>query len=153
MVVAAALTDVRVLMISMMIFFFVILADRNQSFRQQLDLAGHRCRDRRIPRITLQDPNSSPWVRLFCSNSEQALITFTGLDYRSFNYLNTKFKPLFERYTPYSSSGKIRLRRVVNGVPVICRPLSLDSHGCLGLVCVHLLVQGGRCMLYNLRLV
>jgi len=130
-------------------FFLVILGNRNQSFRQQLDLASRRRRDRRIPRIALQDPNLSPWVRLFCSNSEQALITFTGLDYRSFNYLNTKFKPLYERYTPYSSSGRIRLRRVVNGVPVIRRPLSLDSRGCLGLVCSFTRTRGP---LYALQL-
>jgi len=130
-------------------FFLVILGNRNQSFRQQLDLASRRRRDRRIPRIALQDPNFSPWVRLFCSNSEQALITFTGLDYRSFNYLNTKFKPLYERYTPYSSSGRIRLRRVVNGVPVIRRPLSLDSRGCLGLVCSFTRTRGP---LYALQL-
>jgi hypothetical protein len=133
--------------------FFLLMhlcSAQRYNFRRQLHLTARRRRDRRIPRIALQDPHSSAWVRLFTSNSDQALITFVGLDYRCFNYLNTKFKPLYDRYSPYSSTGRIRLRRVVNGVPVLRRPLSMDSRGCLGLVCSFTRTRGS---LYALQLV
>ena len=126
-------------------WFFLLLhfcSAQRYKFRQQLHRAARYRRDCRIPRAALQDPQSSAWVRLFTSNSDQALITFTGLDYRSFNYLNTKFKVLYDLYTLYSPTGKIRRRRVVNGVPVLRRPLSMDSLGCLGLVCSFTRTRG-----------
>ena len=75
--------------------------------KQLLPLSEIRRRDRRIPRCALLHPNSSPFRRLYLSRNEQSLITFTGLDYRSFGYLLEKFLPLYNRYSPYSKNRKI----------------------------------------------
>ncbi len=81
------------------------------SFRSTLSPEGRSRRDRRIPRIALLDPNVSPWVRLYTSGSESAMITLTGLDYPSFHFLSVDFEVLYNRYTPYSQNGKIVLKR------------------------------------------
>jgi hypothetical protein len=116
--------------------------EQNGSFKSALSLAMRRRRDRRIPRIALHDPRESAWVKLYSSNSEQALITFTGLDYPSYNYLSSKFEVLYQRYTPYSANGKIVVRRTENGRPRIRRPRLLDSRGCLALVCAFTRTRG-----------
>jgi hypothetical protein len=47
--------------------------------------------DSRIPRIGLIEPSRSPFLRIFHSRNDQSLISVTGLDLRSFNYLLNKF--------------------------------------------------------------
>ncbi len=88
-------------------FFFIILFNNNNntSFKSLLSIEQRRRRDRRIPRIALVDPSESAWVKLYCSGSDSAMITLTGLDYPSFNYLSVKFEDLYNEYTPYSHSG------------------------------------------------
>ena len=114
-------------------FFFIILFNNNNntSFKRLLSIEQRRRRDRRIPRIALVDPSESAWVKLYCSGSDSAMITLTGLDYPSFNFLSVKFEELYSEYTPYSSSGRIILKRVRGRFR---RPRSLDSRGCLALV-------------------
>jgi hypothetical protein len=75
--------------------------------KQFLSIAEVRRRDRRIPRCAFLAPGASPFMKLYKAHNEQSLITFTGLDYPSFTYLLNKFKPLYYRYSPYSSNGKI----------------------------------------------
>jgi hypothetical protein len=70
------------------------------------------------------------------------MITFTGFDYASFNYLQSKFMVLYLRYTPYSRNGKIVLRRSDNGIPRNRRPRHLDSRACLGLVLAFTRTRG-----------
>jgi hypothetical protein len=79
------------------------------SFRTVLTVEARRRRDRRIPRIALLDPDVSPWVKLYVSGSQSAMITLTGLDYPSFHFLAAEFEILYNRYTPYSRNGKIVL--------------------------------------------
>jgi hypothetical protein len=112
------------------------------SFRSRLSREMRRRRDRRIPCSALQNANVSAWVRLYCSNSDQAMITFTGFDYASFNYLQSKFEVLYLRYTPYSRNGKIVLRRTDNGIPRNRRPRHLDSRACLGLILAFTRTRG-----------
>ena len=95
-----------------------------------LDEEGRSCRDRCIPWVALVDPSVSPWVKVCCCGSETAMITFTGLDYPSFNFLSVGFEVWYKMYTPYSSNGKIVLRQQQAHS---CRPRSLDSPGCLAL--------------------
>jgi len=105
--------------------------------------------DPRIPRRALPSPGVSPWVQLFASNRNNAMICFTGLNYASFNYLSVMFEELYNKYTPYSRSGKIILKRRVNKFR---RPRSLDSRGCLGLVLTHLRSRGSfnlLCILFG----
>ena len=101
------------------------------SFKDFLTLEQRRRRDRRIPRIALQDPSASAWVKVYCSGSDSAMITLTNLDYPSFNYLAVKFEELYNLYTPYSMNGRIKLKRQRARFR---RPRSLDSRACLGLV-------------------
>ncbi len=101
------------------------------SFEDFLTLEQRRCCDRRIPRIALQDPSVSAWVKAYCSGSDSAMITLTNLNYPSFNYLAVKFEELFNLYTPYSINGRIKLKRQRARFH---RPRSLDSRGCLALV-------------------
>jgi hypothetical protein len=57
--------------------------------------------------VALVDPSISPWVKVYCSGSETAMITFTGFDYPSFDFLSVEFEVLYNMYTPYSKNGKI----------------------------------------------
>ena len=113
--------------------------------KQFLPLSEIRRRDRRIPRCALLHPDSSPFRRLYLSRNEQSLITFTGLDYRSFGYLLEKFSPLYNRYSPYSKNGKIVVLR--NAGALGGRPRSLDPAGCLALVLGYTRTRGSMSML------
>ena len=43
---------------------------------------------------------------------DQALITLTGLDFKSFHYIKTRFKPFYDKLSPFSKDGTIvELRR------------------------------------------
>jgi hypothetical protein len=64
-------------------------------------------RDRHIRQCALLDANQSPWQKLYHSRNELSLITFTGFDYASFDYLLSKFQPFYRRYSPYTENGKI----------------------------------------------
>ena len=78
-------------------------------FAMPLDAEGRRRRDRRIPRVALQDPYKSAFATLFESGSDQALITFTGYDHEAFHALHELFAPVWNAYSPYSSNGILRL--------------------------------------------
>jgi hypothetical protein len=58
-------------------------------------------RDRHIPRIALLDPKSSPWECLYAAKNEQAMITFTALNYAAFHLLDTLFAPYFYNFSPH----------------------------------------------------
>jgi hypothetical protein len=65
---------------------------------------------------------------------------FTGLDYSSFQYLLDKFTPLYNRYSPYSDSGRIAVlpdSQVKKG-----KPRSLGPVDCLGLVLSYTRTRG-----------
>lgn len=102
------------------------------SFKERLTLEGKRRRDRRIGRRALQQPTMSAFAFVFGSGCDQSLITLTGFDFKSFQYILEKFDPVYRAYSPYSRNGRIRLlpdRLVKRG-----RPRSMTSAHCLGLV-------------------
>ena len=138
------------------IFLLLLLSNSAQClnaparFIDTLDEEGRSRRIRRIPRIALVDPNLSPWVKVYTSGSETAMITFTGLDYPTFNFLAVEFEVLYNMYTPYSRNGKIILKRQVGRFR---RPRSLDSRGCLALVLAYTRTKGATfvlCMLFGI---
>lgn len=55
-----------------------------KAFYRLLTREAKKKRDKRIPRVALQDPQSSAWRKLYSSRSDQALITLTGLDFETF---------------------------------------------------------------------
>ena len=65
----------------------------------------------------------------FFSNSDQALITLTGLDFETFHHLHERFEVWFKRYTPFTRDGYIREKKIQGG-----RPRLLSSFDGLGLV-------------------
>jgi hypothetical protein len=62
-------------------------------------------RDHHIQRCALLNSDQSPFQKLYHSRYKQSFITFKGLDYATFEYLLTKFRPLYQRYSPYSLNG------------------------------------------------
>ena len=99
-----------------------------------------RLRDRRIPRCALVDIGHSSFQHLYLSRNDQAFITFTGLDYFSFQYLLEKFTPLYNWYSPYSIIGKITVVRET--VVKKGRPHLLGPADCLGLVLGYTRTRG-----------
>ena len=90
-----------------------------------------RIRYNRIPRLSLQDASDCAWSKLYASNNDQALITLTGLYFSVFRYLASKFKPLFNAYSPWvdDGTGKLKLKIKANK----SRPRLISAAQCLGL--------------------
>ncbi len=76
-------------------------------FHRSLSIEDRQLRQRRIPRISLQDSHQSSWRRLYHSENDQALITLTGFDHATFQYLLQLFQPLFDKYTPFGEGDRI----------------------------------------------
>ena len=98
-------------------------------YYKQLSAVKRKLRDRRIPRVSLQNPKQSAWRMLIGSQNNQSLITLTGLDLSTFSWLEKKFSPVFNSYSPMvSPDGSI--------VPLTnkCRPRLIDGLDCLGLI-------------------
>ena len=100
-------------------------------FHRSLSRAMRRLRDRRIPRISLHHPSESSWRQLYGSRNDQALVTLTGFDYRSFNWLLHIFEPVYNRYSPGDNNPDgyiVRIRHPNHG-----RPRLMSAADCLGL--------------------
>jgi len=54
-----------------------------------------------MPQIALLPPEKSAWRKIYESRSDQAMITFTGFDFDTFEWLNSKFEPYFKMYSPF----------------------------------------------------
>ena len=113
-----------------------------------LSLAELRRRDHRIQRCALVDANQSPWQKLYHSRNDQSCITFTGVDCGTFEYLLSKFRPMYQRYSPYSINGKIVRVVIQDGMPG--RPRWLDAAACLGLVLGYTRTRGS---LFSLQMI
>ena len=66
------------------------------------------CNGNVVPRCGLVDPHLSPWVKLLHSNSQKAMIAFTGFDYATFFYLVRKIRPIYNTHTPRGEDGAFR---------------------------------------------
>ncbi len=99
-------------------------------------------RDRRIPRIALQNPSESAWRTLLNAGNDQALITLTGLNFETFDWLLERFRLLYEEYSrPFvDPNGKIvRIRYQGRG-----RKRLIDAQDCLGLVLAWTRTRGSN---------
>ena len=101
---------------------------RHSRYQKRFHRAPHedrQLRQRRIPRVSLQSIEQSPWRRLFYSDNDQALITLTGLDHATFDYLLRLFQPIFDNYTPFGDGDNIQKistkgrKRTVNALDVL----------------------------------
>ena len=115
--------------------------EKRRTFRSKLTLEGRRRRDRRLPRASLRSPRFSPWSFLYASGNDQALITATGLDHKSFSDLKALFEPLYDRYV-LTCEGEIRVRTKKGG-----RQRMLDCAACLGLALMWTRTRGSEWIL------
>ena len=102
-----------------------------KAFHKMLSPEEKRKRDRRIPRLALQLPSESAWRKLFNANNDQSLITLTGLDHATFQWLLSRFSAIYDAYTPHSMDGEItKLSRNKNDGG---RPRLMSACNCMGL--------------------
>ena len=74
-------------------------------FHRSLSLEERRIRQQKIPRPSLHSIGESSWRRLYFSYNNQSLITLTGLDHGTFDYLLRKFRPIFDSHSPFGYDG------------------------------------------------
>ncbi len=75
-----------------------------KKFLKSLSEEERRLCSRKIPSASLLTLDMSPWRNLLASDVDQSLITMTGFDGASFEFLSQKFAPLFDEYTPFNTS-------------------------------------------------
>ena len=68
----------------------------------------NRLRDRRIPQVIFQDPQASAWRKLYEFGNSLAMITLTGLDVETFEWLRSKFEPLFSTLYPFVAEERLK---------------------------------------------
>ena len=83
------------------------LSRYQKQFHRALPYEDRQLRQRRIPRVSLHDAHKSSWRRLYSSENDQALITLTGFDHATFQYLLQLFQPIFDTYTPFGDGDGI----------------------------------------------
>jgi hypothetical protein len=103
--------------------------EQGTPFASRLKRAFRVRRIRRISRRALGEPTESLFMKLYNSGCVQSMITYTGFNFQAFNDLLQLFQPQFERLSPYSTNGRIRSVRRVNG-----RRRKITAIQCLGLV-------------------
>ena len=79
---------------------FVVHSRYRKTFLKKL-ISQQRLFRQRIPRVALQDATHSAWKTLFHSGNDQALITLTGLDFETFNWICPKFSILYDTHSPF----------------------------------------------------
>ena len=113
---------------------FVVHSRYRKTYLRKLRSLQRRLRQRRIPRVSLQDATHSAWNTPLHSGNDQALITLTGLDFATFNWLSPKFSILDDTHSPFDDPDG-RIVRPLDNLPVNQggRPRMLSGADCLGL--------------------
>ena len=75
-----------------------------KTFYNQLSEYERRIRRRYIPRPSLQLPLASAWRSLYDAKQDQALITLTGVDFGTFDWLGAKFNQYYDSHSPFVDS-------------------------------------------------
>jgi hypothetical protein len=125
-------------------------------FATLLSLEGRRRRDRRIPRVSLQDYSASAFKTVLDSNNDQALLNACGHDHASFQCLLELFEPIYCSHFLNRDSGFIEPVTLLGTGKRKGRPRHLDAAGCLGLVLMWYRTRGAvsrtLCMMFGLTL-
>jgi hypothetical protein len=110
---------------------------------KNLDVVLRRLRARRIPRVALHDTAECAWIILYHSGDDQAMITLTGLDFTTFNWLEGLFTQMHDNYSPFiSPEGRIKYINNNGG----CKQL-LEGTDCLALMLAWTRTQGSNFVL------
>ena len=97
-----------------------------KTFHKRLNSLQRRLRQRRIPRVALQEPRKSAWRTLLESGNNEAMITLTGINMETFIWLNRRFEHWYNSHSPFVDPNGciVRLQprnkgrpRLINGKP------------------------------------
>ena len=99
-------------------------------FYKSLSKRQRRVRRKYIPRPSLYLPDVSLRRQMYEARQDQALITMTGFDFATFDWLSDKFAVLFDTHTPWNqTTGDI----VTLQLQTRDRKRSITASECLGL--------------------
>ena len=133
---------------------YEILTRPKIPFSRLFTKEGRQRRDRRIPRVSLQDYSDSAFKHLFDSGNDQALLNACGHDHASFQSLIEVFKPIYDSQHPSESSGFIVPLATTSTGKRKGRPRHHNSTGCLGLVIMRYRTRGAvsrsLCLMFGL---
>ena len=71
-----------------------------------------RRRQRSIHRPSLNSPHACAWRALYAARQDHALITLTGVDFTTLDWLAEKFLNMYDKYSPWideTPDGKIKV--------------------------------------------
>ena len=95
---------------------------------------------------TLLSHIGSAWRHVYKSGCNQALMTMTGFDFKTFHFINEKFKCFFNNLSSYSSNWMIIALQQNNSVRTGCKRLIFSVDG-LGLVLTWTRTHGSNMVL------
>ncbi len=121
---------------------FAVLFEDDDDDKMSID--DRRRRDRRIPRIALISYKDSPFIYLYESGNDQALLNATATDHTVFGKLVDLFKPWYDRFMFDEETGDIRPVKLSKNGKRLGRRRDLDAIGCLGIV-LHWYRTRGSC--------
>jgi hypothetical protein len=128
------------------LYYRIQIRNNRLSWRNELARSLQRARSSKIRRGALHHPEQSAWMTLFNSGFDDALITTTGFDHRSFENLHRLFEPYYKIYSPYNRDD-CTIRKVI---PKKGRKRLLDSRAALALALVWTRTRGANFILQML---
>ena len=119
--------------------------ERKNLFRESLTIAERRLRSGKIRRGALLPPSQSAFMFLYNSGQDDALVTLCGFDHASFSALLALFEPIFNDYSPYSSSaGGGLIKALKRRDKKLGRPRGVTAVIVLGLVLTWTRTKGSN---------
>jgi DDE superfamily endonuclease len=118
----------------------------SQRFKDRLNQEGRWRQDRQLPRMSLPDPETSPWAILYAFGDDGALITATGFDHNTFRHILDLFQPLYDKFTPCTRQNdghNYKKRRCHKRG----RKRMVTAEACLGLVLASFRFKGAQWIL------
>ena len=121
---------------------FIHSRNRKEYYKQlsQEEKRRHYCR---LPRCVLLLQCKSSLRRVYDSQSDQAMIILTGVDFATFHFIHDRFAMWFNTYTPFTKDGFIRLKKVGKGG----HPRLMSSYVGLGLTLTWTRTRGSQMVL------
>jgi hypothetical protein len=98
-----------------------------------------------IPRAALLSTEQSPWRTVLDSRNDQALITLTGFDFETFEWLCAKFYPIYSTHSPFLGEGG-RIKKIPE-TSKGGRPRLVSAADCLGLCLAWTRTRGSTMVL------
>ena len=113
-----------------------------KDYHRLLSEEDKRRRQRHFPRYSLQDTENSSWRGVYDGRCDQSMITLTGFDCASFEWLAERFDTYFKDYSPFVDAGLscFDYRRKSSAG----RRRKINGRDCLGLILTLTTVIHGR---------